>query len=155
VTDDRALMRAIARIRESVAERKPGTVVDRVLVQKMENGVGEALIGYRLDAQVGPLVVLAAGGVMTEIYRDRSLRLAPVDLDTAREMIGEVKALRALARHRGSPGGDLEGLASAIVALSKLALMDDPVVAEAEMNPVMVKRAGEGVVAVDALVRLG
>ena len=46
-------------------------------------GLGEVLIGYRVDPDVGPLVMLAAGGILAEIYRDRSLRLAPVDLAEA------------------------------------------------------------------------
>jgi succinyl-CoA synthetase beta subunit len=129
-------------------------VVDRILAQPMVEAIGEVLIGYRVDAQVGPLVMLAAGGVLTEIYRDRSLRLAPVDIDTAKEMISEVKALAALAGYRGKPAGDLEALAQAIVALSRLASDEQLKVAEAEINPLMVRRAGEGVVAVDALVRL-
>ena len=59
----------------------------------MVAGIGEVLIGYRVDRDVGPLVMVAAGGVLAEIYRDRSLRLAPVDLAEAGAMIGEVKAL--------------------------------------------------------------
>jgi hypothetical protein len=69
-------------------------------------------------------------------------------------MIAEVKAMTALAGYRGRAAGDLEALAGAIVALSQLAVLDGPVVAEAEMNPVIVREAGAGVVAVDALVRL-
>jgi succinyl-CoA synthetase beta subunit len=121
-------------------------------VQPMTSGLGEVLIGYRVDRDVGPLIVLAAGGVLAEIERDRSLRLAPVDLDTAREMIAEVRGLVALAGYRGKAKGDLEALAQAIVALSQLASEAD--VAEAEINPLIVRPAGEGVVAVDALVRL-
>ncbi|HEX3487672.1 MAG TPA: acetate--CoA ligase family protein [Micropepsaceae bacterium] len=117
-------------------------------------GVGEVLIGYRIDPQVGPIVMLAAGGVLTEIYRDRALRMAPVDLETAEEMIAEVKALRALAGYRGKPAGDLGALASAIVALSHLATLDGPRVIEAEVNPLLVCEAGKGVLAVDAVVRL-
>jgi acyl-CoA synthetase (NDP forming) len=148
------LAQAVSGIRSTVAQRRPGTVVDRILVQPMVEGMGEVLIGYRVDAQVGPLVMLAAGGVLTEIYRDRSLRLAPVDLDTAKEMIAEVKALAALAGYRGKPAGDLDALAQAIVALSRLASDEELNVAEAEINPLLVRRAGEGVVAVDALVKL-
>jgi acetate---CoA ligase (ADP-forming) len=95
---------------------------------------------------------VAAGGVLTEIARDRSLRLAPVDLADAREMIAEVRGLVPLTGYRGRPKGDLDALAHVIVALSRLA--DDPSVAEAEINPLMVLPAGEGVVAVDALVKL-
>ena len=87
----------------------------------MVTGVGEVLVGYRVDPDVGPLVMVAVGGIFTEIYRDRSLRLAPVDLATAREMIAEVRGLAALAGFRGRPKGDLDALAQAIVALSQLA----------------------------------
>ena len=117
----------------------------------MVAGIGEALIGYRVDHEAGPLVMVAAGGVMTEIYRDRSLRLAPVDLATARAMIAEVKAFAMLKGFRGKPAGDLDALAHAIVALSQLALQDDPPIAEAEVNPLIVRP--DGVVAVDALIR--
>lgn len=147
VANEAGLREAITRIRGNVK-------ADRFLVQSMVKGLGEALVGYRHDRWVGPIVMLAAGGVLTEIYRDRSLRLAPVDIETAREMVGEVKALRALAGYRGRAAGDLEALAAAIVAISRLALQSNPVVLEAELNPVMVMPQGQGVVAVDALVRI-
>jgi succinyl-CoA synthetase beta subunit len=67
-------------------------------------------------------------------------------------MIAEVRGLRLLDGYRGKPRGDLDALAHAIVALSRLA--DDPSIAEAEVNPLIVGEAGEGVAAVDALVRL-
>ena len=113
-------------------------------------GLGEVLIGYRLDRDVGPIVMLAAGGLLTEIQRDRALRLAPIDLVEARAMIGEVRGLQALAGYRGRPAGDLDALAQAIVKLSRLA--DEVTVIEAEINPLIV--CSKGVVAVDALVRL-
>ena len=96
-------------------------------MQPMVSGLGEALIGYRVDRDVGPLILVAAGGVFTEIYRDRSLRLAPVDLATARAMIEEVRGLAPLAGYRGLPAGDLAALARAIVALSQLAVTNAPV----------------------------
>jgi acyl-CoA synthetase (NDP forming) len=151
IADAAGLVAALAQIQAAVAAH--GHQMDRVLVQPMIAGVGEALIGYRVDRDVGPLVMVAAGGVFTEIYRDRSLRLAPVDLDTAREMIAEVRGLKVLAGYRGKPAGDLDALARTIVALSLLA--SDETVAEAEINPLIVRLAGQGVVAVDALVRLG
>jgi acyl-CoA synthetase (NDP forming) len=147
VRDDNALLAAIAKICQA-------THADRVLVQPMLSGLGEVLIGYRLDSDVGPLVMLAAGGILAEIHRDRSLRLAPVDLAEARAMIAEVAALKALAGYRGRPKGDLGALAQALVSLSQLAVHDGPAVAEAEVNPLIVRPDGEGVVAVDALVKL-
>jgi succinyl-CoA synthetase beta subunit len=152
VRNDSELREAIARVRANVARAMPGVPVERVLVQSMVTGLGEALIGYRLHPQVGPIVIVAAGGVLTEIYRDRSIRLAPVDLHAAHEMISEVKAFEALEGFRGRARGDLDALARAIVSLSQLAMRNHPVVLEAELNPVMV--LADGVVAVDALVRI-
>jgi len=122
-------------------------------VQPMVSGLGEVLIGYGIDPDVGPIIMVAAGGLLAEIYRDRSLRLAPVDLATAHEMITEVRALAALAGYRGQPAGDFAALAQAIVALSGLATLG-PTILEAEINPLIVRPAGLGVVAVDALARL-
>jgi acyl-CoA synthetase (NDP forming) len=145
IRDDAGLLAAIASI-------KTATKIDRVLVQPMMARLGEVLIGYRVDADVGPLVMLAAGGILAEIHRDRSLRLAPVDLAEAKAMIGEVAALKALGGYRGRPAGDLDALAKALVSLSQLAVIDGPAITEAEVNPLMVLQ--KGVVAVDALVRV-
>jgi acyl-CoA synthetase (NDP forming) len=150
IADGAGLLAAIGKMRAAVAAY--GQHLDRVLVQPMLAGVSEALVGYRVDRDVGPLVMVAAGGVLTEIYRDRSLRLAPVDLAAAREMIAEVRGFQVLAGFRGKPAGDLDALAHAIVALSQLA--HDATVAEAEINPLIVRPPGQGVVAVDAVVRL-
>jgi acyl-CoA synthetase (NDP forming) len=150
IADGAALVAACQRIRANVAAH--GHNVARVLVQPMISGVGEVLAGYRVDPDVGSLIMVAMGGIFTEIYRDRSLRLAPVDLATAREMIAQLRGLATLKGFRGKPAGDLDALAQAIVALSRLA--DDPAVLEAEINPLIVRPAGEGVVAVDAVVRL-
>ncbi len=147
VCDGHALLAAARQIKQAAK-------VDRVLVQPMISGIGEVLIGYRVDRDVGPLVMLAAGGILADIHRDRSLRLAPADLNAAREMIGEVAALKAFAGYRGRAAGDLDALAHALVALSQLAVMDEPAIAEAEVNPLIVRPRGQGVVAVDALVRL-
>ena len=154
VADDAALLAAIRTMRATMAKRAPGVSVDRVLVQPMIGGIGEVLIGYRVDRDVGPLVMLAAGGIHTELYRDRALRLAPVDLAEAQAMIDEVRAVRLLTGFRGMPAGDVDALAQAIVAFSQLAVIDCPAVAEAEINPLIVRQRGDGVVAVDALVRL-
>jgi acyl-CoA synthetase (NDP forming) len=152
IRDGDQLLQAFADIRQSIVTRC-GVQLDRMIVQPMVAGLGEALIGYRVDRDVGPLVMVAAGGTMTEIYRDRSLRLAPVDIAEAHAMISEVRALRALAGIRGKPPADLSALASAIVALSELATRNEPII-EAEINPLMLLQCGEGVVAVDALVRV-
>ena len=121
-----------------------------VLVQKMESGLAEAIVGYRDDPVVGPIVLVGAGGALAEIYKDYALRLAPVSEEEAAAMIAEVKGLAAVRGYRGLPRGDVRALAQAVAALSRLALTSGRPVAEAEINPLIVKR--EGAVAVDALV---
>lgn len=143
-------VRAAARMIVANVSRA-GITVDRVLVQPMaEPGVGEVLVGYRRSPEVGPVIVLSTGGVQAELYDDVAVRLAPVDRETALEMIDEVTGLTVLKGHRGTTAGDLSALADAVVAVSQLAVRA-PHVVEAEANPVLVRC--EGVVALDALVR--
>ena len=123
---------------------------DPVLVQVMESGLCEAIIGYRDDPLVGPLALVGAGGVMAEIYKDVVLALAPVSLEEAEDMIARVKGFAVLRGYRGLPRGDLRALAAALAALSRLALVPGRPVAEAEINPMIIKP--DGAVAVDGLV---
>ncbi len=147
-----ALALALKTIQTNLAHHRPDHTLCRILVQRMRAGVGEVLVGMRRDPQVGPVVVLAAGGIFTEIYRDTVMRLAPVDLDGATEMIASLKAAQILGGARGRTKGDLDALARAVVAVSNLALSDD--IVEAEINPLIVLPQGEGVVAVDALMQV-
>ncbi|HEY5897145.1 MAG TPA: acetate--CoA ligase family protein, partial [Burkholderiales bacterium] len=122
----------------------------QLLVQKMERGLAEVIVGYRNDPVVGPLVLVGAGGTLAELYADYALEMAPVTEAEALAMIGKVKGLAPIRGYRNLPRGDLPALARAVSALSRLALL--PAVREAEINPLIVKR--DGVVAVDALLVL-
>jgi len=134
----------------SVAAAQPAARVQGILVQRMQSGLAEAIVGYRHDALVGPIVLVGAGGTLAEIYRDYALRVAPVSEEEAAAMIEEVKGFAIARGYRGAPRGDLSALAKAVAALSRLALVSGQPILEAEINPLMVKR--EGVVAVDGLV---
>ena len=105
----------------------------------MEAGLAEAIVGYRHDALVGPLVLVGAGGMLAELYADYALRLAPVSEEEAATMIEEVKGLATLRGYRNLPRGDVGALARAVAALSRLALVAGQPVAEAEINPLIVK----------------
>ena len=147
-----ALEQACRAILSSVSAARPDARIEGIQVQSMARGLGEALVGYRVDPSVGPTVTLGAGGVLTEIYRDVAVRLAPVEEAGAREMIAEVRGVAPLRGYRGLPRGDVDALARAIVAVSRLAVLDSPRVVEAEINPLIVGREGAGVLAVDALI---
>jgi acyl-CoA synthetase (NDP forming) len=118
-----------------------------LLVQKMESGLAEAIVGYRDDPVVGPLVLVGAGGVLAELYDDFVLRMAPVSEREAEEMIGGVKGFAVIRGYRNLPHGDVKALARAVSAFSRICCLKN--IAEAEINPLIVK--AEGVVAVDAL----
>lgn len=148
------LTTAIAQIKQNVEQHCPELIVEKVLVQSMVKGLGEVLVGFKRDKDVGPIVMLAAGGVLTELYKDSAMRLAPVTLESAYEMISEVKGLKALDGFRGKAKGDLKAVAEAVVAFSQLALSSEYYIEEAEMNPLIVNVQGQGVTAVDALVHI-
>ncbi|MDF1794866.1 MAG: acetate--CoA ligase family protein [Thalassobaculaceae bacterium] len=150
LADQASLAAARDAMRAHLKTSAPTARLQGWLVQTMVRGLGEALVGYRVDPEVGPVISVAPGGIFAELYEDVAVRTAPVDLAGAREMIAQVKGLKALAGWRGRQAGDLEALARTVAALSTLALDPDLRVAEAEANPVMV--LADGAVAVDALV---
>ena len=145
---------AAREIERRVKAHSPDAKLDGFLIQKMERGLAEVILGFRRDPLVGPTVTVGLGGVLAEIYRDASTRLAPVDEAEALEMIAEVKGLAIIRGYRNLPRGDAAALARTIAAFSTLAHKAFADVSEAEINPLLVKGDGEGVVAVDGLVVL-
>jgi acyl-CoA synthetase (NDP forming) len=137
-----------------VRAHSPQARLEGFLVQKMERGLAEVILGFRRDPLVGPTVTVGLGGVLAELYKDAATRLAPVDEREARQMIEEVKGLAILRGYRNLPRGDVAALAQAVAAFSTLAHAAFADVSDAEINPLLVKRDGEGVVAVDGLVVL-
>jgi len=128
-----------------------GRLGPRVVVATMAAGGVELAIGVVRDPQFGPLVMVAAGGVLVEVLRDRRFALPPVDARTARATLDRL-AVRPLLDGAGASGSpaDLDAVAGAVVALSALAVdLGDRLVA-VDVNPLVAGPAG--CVAVDALV---
>ena len=150
INDAVALKAAAQEILSSVKKKHPTAKINGILVQKMETGLAEVILGFKRDPQVGPVVILGIGGVLAEIYKDFAARLAPVSVENAAKMIDEVKGLATIRGYRGMPKGDCAALAKTVSAFSQLAFMDS--VVEAEINPLIVKADGAGVVAVDGLI---
>ena len=132
---------------------KPGAKIDGVLVSEMAEGL-ETLIGVINDESFGPAVALGLGGVLTEVLKNVTYRIAPFDLETAREMIAELRGAKLLDGYRGKPAADKEALAKALVAVSQMAVALAPRLKEMDINPVFVRAVGKGVAAADALVVL-
>lgn len=147
-----ALREAIGALLQTAAHQCPHAELDGVLVQTMQYGIAEVLVGYRHSPEVGPIVVLGLGGGLAELAADCVVRCAPLTRDSARAMVDALPAMRLLRGFRNRPAGDADALAEAIHRLSLLALADAPRILETEINPLIVKP--QGVVAVDALARI-
>ena len=106
-----------------------------------------------VDPVFGAVLTAGLGGVLTEIYRDVSHRLLPIDEDIAQTMLVELKAYPLLDGYRGRPKGDQVAVRQAMVALSQAAL-SQPQLSEIEINPLLVHEAGHSVSAIDALITL-
>ena len=140
-------------VTENALRAMPGARIDGVLVSEMVEGV-ETLIGVVNDASFGPAVALGLGGVLTEVLKDVTYRIAPFDLETAREMIAELRSAALLDGYRGTPAADKEALAHVLVAVSQMAVALAPRLKEMDINPVFVRPVGRGIAAADALVVL-
>lgn len=133
---------------DNLQKKFPGA---RLLVQKMISHAMEVILGIQKDPVFGHLVLFGIGGIHTEIYRDVSMRICPIDVDTAGQMIREIKGVRLLQGYRGLPPVDLSRLAGHISLLSYL-VYGNPEIKELDINPLMIDAGGE--YAVDALMVL-
>jgi acetyltransferase len=112
-----------------------------VIIYPMITDALEILIGFSRDAQFGPVIAFGVGGIYTEVLRDISLRIAPVDYDEANAMIREIKAFPILEGTRGQPTPDLSAVAKILVDFSRLPF-HYPEIVEADLNPVFVFSTG-------------
>jgi len=129
----------------------PDARIEGVLVQQMARPGREVAVGMVRDPDFGPLVMLGAGGVYIEVLKDVVFAPAPIDRAEAMRLIMSLKTVPILKGVRGAPPGDLEALAELISRVGDLALCE-AAIEQIDLNPVVVYPAGEGVMAVDALV---
>ena len=126
----------------------------RVLVEDMIGDyVAEILVGVARDAVVGLYLVVGAGGIRAELWQDTAVLMLPSPPDAIRDALKNLKIGAVLAGWRGQPRGDVEALVAAVLAVQDLALAHAATLEELEINPLLVRPCGLGVVAVDALMR--
>lgn len=124
------------------------------LVQSMVRGGIEMILGLRYDPQLGPFILLGSGGVDAELSGDNAVRLLPMGRGEAGEMLAELRVQTLLDGYRGAPPRDVAALIRAVDAMAAMALSLGDRLVEAEINPLFVLPAGEGVVVADGLVVL-
>jgi acetyltransferase len=134
-----------------VRATKPKASIEGILVQKEIEGV-ECLLGISRDDHLGPTLVMGLGGVFVGILKDVAIRIPPITAAEARRAFESLKGRAVFAGVRGAPPADLDALAEMAAKLSWLAHDYGNEIAEMDLNPVIVRPAGQGAFAVDALV---
>lgn len=152
--DEAELREAVARMRATVHERLPEARIHGFEVQQMVPAGKEVLLGIQRDPAFGPILAFGMGGIYVEVLQDVTFRLAPIRPLSARNMVHSVRSFPLLTGVRGEAPGDLDALYEALERLSQLAV-ELPSILELDINPLIVRRAGEGVIAVDARIVLG
>jgi acyl-CoA synthetase (NDP forming) len=154
IADAAQLIAASAEMLKSVHRSAPQAALSGLLVSPMISDGIETIVGVVSDPVFGPVVAFGMGGVYAETLKDLTYRLAPFGVETARVMIGELRASPIFDGLRGQPPRDVDALAHALAAVSQLAWTMRDRLAELDINPMLVRPRGSGVVAADALVVL-
>ncbi len=147
------LRTAWTRMHRSLAAHAPQARIEGFELEQMVVGGKEVLVGIQRDPGFGPIVVFGMGGIYVEVLKDVTFRLAPLRPLSARHMVGSVRAFPLLTGVRGEPPGDLEALYETLERVSQLAV-ELPEVTEMDINPLIVRGVGQGVLAVDARIVL-
>lgn len=124
------------------------------LLQEFVTDGMEMLLGFIRDPQLGPAVMLGAGGVEAEIYNDTTIRLLPLRPDDVGSMLDDLQITARLRGFRGKPAGDIQALTQAVMSFANMCDAFGPRLDEAEINPLFVLPNGKGVKAADGAVLL-
>ena len=143
-----AAREAYATIITNARRYKVDAKIDGVQIQQMlPSGATETLVGAITDPSFGKLIAFGLGGILVEVMKDITFRLAPVHMNDARTMLDAIKAKEVLDGVRGGAAVDRDALAAILVNVSRL-LEDFPEIAELDLNPVFA--TAKGAIAVDA-----
>ncbi len=119
------------------------------LVQQMVPMDGtEVLVGMNRDPQFGPLVTFGLGGILVEVLKDVTFRIAPFGKQDAEKMLDEIRANALLRGVRGRPPADREAMIETLLRIGQL-VTDFPEIVEMDINPLMVYESGRGAIALD------
>jgi len=146
ITDDDALQRAYNAIEERGKDK-----IDGMLIQQMVKGERELVAGLIRDPQFGPCVMFGLGGIFTEVLKDVTFRVAPLEKRDALEMMDEIRAKKLLDEFRGKPAVNRDILADILVNLGNIG-MEIPEIEEIDINPLIILE--DKPIAVDAMIVL-
>lgn len=154
LNSEKEVEEAFFEITSRVKHLKPTAHIYGALIQEMIFGGKEVIAGITRDIQFGHMIMFGLGGIYVEVLKDVSFRIVPLSQEDAHEMVQEIHAFPILRGVRGEAEADIEAIERSLLILSQLAL-DFPQIVEADINPLLAKPRGEGVVAIDARFTIG
>jgi acetyl coenzyme A synthetase (ADP forming)-like protein len=141
ISGDDAVRAAYDEIIANAKAYKADASIDGIQVQQMLSGGQEVIIGATTDPTFGKVIIFGLGGVLVEVLKDVTFRLAPVDKETALSMLDGIEAAEILRGVRGGEAVDADALADVIKRLSDL-VTDFPQISEFDLNPVFARPDG-------------
>ena len=152
IADNAQLRAAYARIAENLARARPGAQLKQVLLAQHIGGGIELVLGVQRDPEVGPVLMFGTGGVLLELARDVNFGAVPLARWQAEALLARTTAGALLAGYRGAPPADRESVLAAMRALGRLAHDLGGRLESIDINPFVALPAGQGALALDALV---
>lgn len=139
----------------STAVARLANLSDILLVEEMlTDGVAEVLAGVIVDPQFGQVLVVGAGGVLTELLADTATLLPPWTPAAIGAGLRKLGIAKLLGGYRGKKAGDWNALVESVMGVARYAEAHIEDLIEIDVNPIIVRPDGLGAVAVDALIRL-
>lgn len=152
IRSEREAVQAFDEIMASARNKRPDARIEGVAVQPyVIKADFELLLGAKRDPSFGPVLVFGLGGIYTEVIKDRSIGLPPMNRLLAKRLMQETRAFKLLSGYRNRPAADMALLEEMLIRLAQL-LIDIPEIKEADLNPVVVKNGIP--IAVDARIAL-
>ncbi len=154
IRGDAELRNAYTKLAQNLARARAGAKLEQVIVAEMVTGGVELVLGVQRDPEVGPVLMFGSGGILLELHRDVSFGAVPPPAWQVKAMIERTTAGKLLKGYRGTPSADEEAVLAALTALGQLAHDLGDRVESIDINPFVALPAGQGAVALDALVVL-
>ncbi len=149
-----AVREAVERMAATIPGMIPDARIEGYLVSEMVTDGVECIVGTHLDEAFGPVITFGLGGTLVELIQDTVCALAPLSVEQAAALIRRIRTFALLDGYRGAPRHDVDALAGAVADLSMLAASHADQISGIEINPLLVRPVGKGVVALDAVIQL-
>jgi acyl-CoA synthetase (NDP forming) len=153
LSDEQAVRNSFEAIQARLAQENKLEAMEGVLVQPMQSGGTEVMVGVTHDPLFGPLIAFGLGGIHVEILGDVRFRITPLTDRDAAQIVREIKGYRLLQGYRGHPAADVEAIEEVLLRLSRL-VEEIPEISELDLNPIIALPPGQGCKIVDARIRV-